>query len=121
MSRNHSTEDATRRRARLRGPEVLGRLSTTTPPSSILTTILENHISIMASNDNVRVASHAGSWYTSTQSQLSSQLDGWLAAVKPPVKCIGPASEGQTEPVLPVPGARMIIAPYVMCEGSNRS
>jgi MEMO1 family protein len=59
----------------------------------------------------IREASHAGSWYTSSGSQLSSQLDGWLNAVKQPIKCIGPNSEGQNVDTLPVPGARVIIAP----------
>lgn len=67
----------------------------------------------MAEKQVVREASHAGSWYTSSKSQLSSQLDSWLAAVKPPVECIGPQSRGQSVNELPVPGARMIIAPYV--------
>ncbi|GAM87227.1 hypothetical protein ANO11243_052490 [Dothideomycetidae sp. 11243] len=43
----------------------------------------------------VRQASHAGSWYTASRSQLSSELDGWLADVKTPVQ-----------------GARIIIAPH---------
>ena len=73
----------------------------------------------MAEKQVIREASHAGSWYTSSASQLSSQLEGWLAAVKPPVKCIGPQSEGQMFPGLPVPGARMIIAPYVICSGRS--
>ncbi|KAK5126599.1 hypothetical protein LTR85_009533 [Meristemomyces frigidus] len=66
----------------------------------------------MSSRQVVRDASHAGSWYAASKSQLSSQLDGWLAAVKPPVQCIGSRSEGQTVPELPVPGARVIIAPH---------
>ncbi|KAK5109098.1 hypothetical protein LTR62_007555 [Meristemomyces frigidus] len=66
----------------------------------------------MAGKETVRKASHAGSWYTSSKSQLNSQLDGWLAAVGTPLKCIGPRSEGQTVSELPVAGARMIIAPH---------
>ncbi len=65
----------------------------------------------MAGRDIVRDASHAGSWYTDSKLQLSSQLDGWLAAVNPPVNLIAPGSEGQTVSELPVPNARMIIAP----------
>lgn len=61
----------------------------------------------------IREASHAGSWYSDSKTKLNSQLDGWLDAVHPPVACIGPQSEGQTQSDLPVPGARMIIAPYV--------
>ncbi|KAF4549654.1 MEMO1-like protein [Elsinoe fawcettii] len=62
---------------------------------------------------SIREASHAGSWYTSSGSQLSSQLDGWLNEVKTPVKGIG-ASSGTSvsENALPVPGARIIIAPH---------
>lgn len=59
----------------------------------------------------VREASHAGSWYSSSKSQLSSQLDGWLADVKAPLKCIGPHTSSQTVDGLPAPGARVIIAP----------
>lgn len=59
----------------------------------------------------VRDPSHAGSWYSSSKSQLSSQLDGWLDAVQPPVTCIGPQSEGETVSEMPVKGARVIIAP----------
>lgn len=61
---------------------------------------------------SVREASHAGSWYSSSKSQLSSQLDGWLEKVPTPVKCIGPQSSGETVDSLPVPGARVIIAPH---------
>ncbi|KAK4547209.1 hypothetical protein LTR36_001430 [Oleoguttula mirabilis] len=66
----------------------------------------------MSKKGLVRDASHAGSWYTASKAQLSSQLDGWLAAVKIPVQCIGPLSEGQTVTELPTPGARVIIAPH---------
>jgi hypothetical protein len=48
-----------------------------------------------------RVASHAGSWYSSRASTLSGELDEWLAQV--------PTSIDGKE--LPVPGARVIIAP----------
>lgn len=60
----------------------------------------------------VRNASHAGSWYSSRQSELSSQLDGWLNAVPPSIKCIGPESSGQTVDTIPQPNARVIIAPH---------
>lgn len=70
----------------------------------------------MAEKQIIREASHAGSWYTSNGSQLNSQLDSWLAAVKAPVQCIGPQSKGQNVSNLPVAGARMIIAPYVSFE-----
>lgn len=48
-----------------------------------------------------RAASHAGSWYTAGPSILSSELDGWLAKVVKDSK----------EKELPIPGARVIIAP----------
>lgn len=67
----------------------------------------------MSDGQIIREASHAGSWYSASKSQLSSQLDGWLSAVDGPVSCIGPQSNGQQLQELPVPGARMIIAPYV--------
>ncbi|QSZ30951.1 hypothetical protein DSL72_000510 [Monilinia vaccinii-corymbosi] len=51
---------------------------------------------------NTREASHAGSWYTSNPSILSNELDAWLAQV--------PSSIEDTK--LPVPGARVIIAPH---------
>ncbi|KAK4983516.1 hypothetical protein LTR66_008801 [Elasticomyces elasticus] len=61
---------------------------------------------------SVRKASHAGSWYSSSKAQLSSQLDGWLNAVSAPVKCIGAvSSSGEPVAELPVPRARVIIAP----------
>jgi hypothetical protein len=65
----------------------------------------------MSSKQIVRNPSHAGSWYTSSKSQLNSQLDGWLDDVKTPVTCIGPQTEGQQVQELPVPGARIIIGP----------
>ncbi|OXV09668.1 hypothetical protein Egran_02568 [Elaphomyces granulatus] len=48
-----------------------------------------------------RKASHAGSWYSANRSKLIQQLDQWLAA-------------GQTDGLgsLPIPGARIIIAPH---------
>jgi MEMO1 family protein len=51
-----------------------------------------------------RAASHAGSWYTASPSILSSELDGWLAKVVDGSKGIN----------LPIPGARVIIAPLVL-------
>lgn len=65
----------------------------------------------MASGQIIRDASHAGSWYTDSKPQLSSQLDGWLAAVTSPVTAIGPLSNGDAVDAVPVPGARIIIAP----------
>ena len=50
-----------------------------------------------------REASHAGSWYEDDPDQLSSQLDEFLKAVPETL-------DGSN---LPVPGARVIIAPYV--------
>ncbi|KAH6724740.1 MEMO1 family [Leptodontidium sp. MPI-SDFR-AT-0119] len=49
-----------------------------------------------------RAASHAGSWYSSRGTTLSNELDQWLAQV--------PDSIDGTQ--LPVPGARIIIAPH---------
>jgi hypothetical protein len=69
------------------------------------------HDSIMSNRQIIRDPSHAGSWYTSSKSQLNSQLDGWLDDVKTPLKCIGPQTEGQEVKDLPVPGARIIIGP----------
>ncbi|CAK3981251.1 Hypothetical predicted protein [Lecanosticta acicola] len=66
----------------------------------------------MSTKQIIREASHAGSWYTDNEAQLNRQLDGWLHAVSTPVSCIGPQSEGESIPQLPVPGARMIIAPH---------
>jgi hypothetical protein len=88
--------------------------STTTPsPPSYLqpSTYLTSSTSKMSSKQIIRNPSHAGSWYTSSKSQLNSQLDGWLDDVKTPVTCIGPRTEGQQVDQLPVPGARIIIGP----------
>jgi hypothetical protein len=82
-----------------------------TPSNSyfdIQTTLLTSN---MSSKQIVRDPSHAGSWYTSSKSQLNSQLDGWLDAVETPITCIGPHTEGQQVDQLPVSGARIIIGP----------
>ncbi|PWY91191.1 UPF0103-domain-containing protein [Aspergillus heteromorphus CBS 117.55] len=50
-----------------------------------------------------REASHAGSWYSDSQHTLTRQLDQWLAQVPDEIDGIGS---------LPVPGARIIIAPH---------
>lgn len=60
---------------------------------------------------STRDPSHAGSWYSSSKSQLSSQLDGWLSKVDPPITPIGQVSSQESLSTLPVPGARVIIAP----------
>lgn len=52
-----------------------------------------------------REASHAGSWYSDNQRVLTRQLDQWLGQVPGELEKIGS---------LPVPGARVIIAPYVI-------
>jgi MEMO1 family protein len=49
-----------------------------------------------------RRASHAGSWYSNVRSKLTQQLDQWLAAVPSEIEGLGS---------LPIPGARVIIAP----------
>ena len=50
---------------------------------------------------SIRAAKHAGSWYEEDPRTLSEQLDGWLSKVPDNVK-------GDD---LPIPGARVIIAP----------
>lgn len=49
-----------------------------------------------------RKASHAGSWYSDSQRHLTRQLDQWLGQVPDEIQGIGR---------LPVPGARVVIAP----------
>jgi len=51
----------------------------------------------------VREASHAGSWYSSNGRQLAQQLDEWLDQVP---------SNALAEGLLPLPGARVVIAPH---------
>ncbi|KAF2089191.1 UPF0103-domain-containing protein [Saccharata proteae CBS 121410] len=58
-----------------------------------------------------REASHAGSWYSDSWAELSSQLDGWLAAVPDKTNGIRPGSS-DTELEIPSSGARAIIAPH---------
>lgn len=74
----------------------------------------------MAEKPVVRDPTHAGSWYTSKGSELDKQLSGWLGAVRPPVNCIVPQSQGEHLEQLPVPGARVIIGPYVMFESCEK-
>lgn len=50
-----------------------------------------------------RQALHAGSWYSKNASTLTKQLDGWLGQVPDTLDHVGP---------LPVPKARVIIAPH---------
>ncbi|KAF9888319.1 hypothetical protein FE257_008752 [Aspergillus nanangensis] len=50
-----------------------------------------------------RYASHAGSWYSDNQTTLTRQLDQWLAQVPDEIEGVG---------TLPLPGARIIIAPH---------
>ncbi|KAL4891792.1 MEMO1 family [Aspergillus ambiguus] len=50
-----------------------------------------------------RDASHAGSWYSDNQRTLARQLDQWLAQVPDHIEGVGS---------LPIPGARVIIAPH---------
>jgi predicted class III extradiol MEMO1 family dioxygenase len=52
-----------------------------------------------------RAASHSGSWYSDDRGALTHQLDQWLAQVPDAIEGVGS---------LPVPGARIIIAPYVL-------
>ncbi|KAL4912790.1 MEMO1 family [Aspergillus aurantiobrunneus] len=50
-----------------------------------------------------RAASHSGSWYSDDRRALTHQLDQWLAQVPDTIEGLGS---------LPVPGARIIIAPH---------
>ncbi|KAL4998842.1 MEMO1 family [Aspergillus recurvatus] len=50
-----------------------------------------------------RAASHAGSWYSGNRQTLTLQLDQWLERVPDALEGLGS---------LPVPGARIIIAPH---------
>ncbi|KAJ5919778.1 UPF0103/Mediator of ErbB2-driven cell motility (Memo-related) [Penicillium verhagenii] len=52
-----------------------------------------------------RRAYHAGSWYSDSSRTLTGQLDGWLAQVPDTLENVGS---------LPVPGARVIIAPLFL-------
>ena len=71
-------------------------LLTTTPD----TLNLDPSTDIMASREPL----HAGSWYSDSTRTLTRQLDDWLAQVPDSLDPVGS---------LPVPGARVIIAPYV--------
>ena len=46
---------------------------------------------------------HAGSWYSDSAHTLTRQLDAWLGQVPDSIDNVG---------LLPVSGARVIIAPY---------
>ncbi|KAF2009328.1 UPF0103-domain-containing protein [Aaosphaeria arxii CBS 175.79] len=59
-----------------------------------------------------REASHAGSWYSHKENELSRQLDSWLDAVPSSTTPIGHASAVQGPLTLPTQGARAIIAPH---------
>ncbi|KAL2857115.1 MEMO1 family [Aspergillus pseudoustus] len=50
-----------------------------------------------------RAASHSGSWYSDDRDALTHQLDQWLAQVPGAIQGVGS---------LPVPGARVVIAPH---------
>ena len=50
-----------------------------------------------------RAASHSGSWYSDDPRGLTRQLDQWLSQVPESIEGLGS---------LPVPGARIVIAPY---------
>jgi MEMO1 family protein len=63
-----------------------------------------------------RVASHAGSWYSAAPKELSATLDEWLEEIGSHVKEvdveIGDSARQCLEwNTLPIPGARVIIAP----------
>lgn len=97
-------------------PHLCYKDTTRTTSTFIIALLLRPRIKLtsrymMSNKQVIRDPSHAGSWYTSSKSQLNSQLDGWLDDVKTPLKCIGPQTEGQEVKGLPVPGARIIIGP----------
>jgi hypothetical protein len=73
---------------------------TLNPSISLRTTTKTEIPYIMAS----REAAHAGSWYSGSARALTRELDAWLAQVPESLDKVGS---------LPVPGARVIIAPYV--------
>jgi hypothetical protein len=52
---------------------------------------------------DVRKAEHAGSWYSNSKSQLTAQLDEWLAQVPSDIPGIGN---------VPIAGARVVISPH---------
>lgn len=54
-----------------------------------------------------RKASHAGSWYSADGATLTKQLERWLGNVDNSVEGVGN---------IPQPGARVIIAPYVVVQ-----
>lgn len=56
-----------------------------------------------------REASHAGSWYSDDGPTLSRQLDRYLDQVPDEIEGVGQ---------LPIPGARIIIGPYVIIPSS---
>ncbi|ORX98426.1 MEMO1 family [Clohesyomyces aquaticus] len=59
-----------------------------------------------------RPATHAGSWYSASKSELSRQLDGWLSDVPASTTPIGTVSSQQGSVAIPHKGARAIIAPH---------
>lgn len=65
------------------------------------TNLFKLHSRLKRQKMSTRAASHAGSWYEEDPRTLSKQLDGWLSKVPNDVK-------GDE---LPIPGARVIIAP----------
>lgn len=67
-------------------------------------------------NMTSRPASHAGSWYTASPTKLSAELDEWLAMVgNTPQKDKNGEVEDMLKGItLPIPRARLIIAPYVL-------
>jgi predicted class III extradiol MEMO1 family dioxygenase len=52
-----------------------------------------------------RKALHSGTWYSDHGPTLADQLDQWLNEVPDEIPGVG---------TLPIPGARIIIAPYVL-------
>ncbi|KAL4936416.1 hypothetical protein BDV06DRAFT_205109 [Aspergillus oleicola] len=94
-------------RASPRFPSATFTTTTTTLPSTINNShILAISLSLEPNKQPSmpsRAASHSGSWYSNDPRALTRQLDQWLAQVPDTIEGLGS---------LPVPGARIIIAPH---------
>jgi hypothetical protein len=87
-----------------------------TPPSSDNLFTYEQQTFTMSRSTSLlsRHATHAGTWYSDDDDKLSNDLDSWLNAVPEPVKGIGSISKQEPPISYPVPGAKVIIAPYAL-------
>lgn len=70
---------------------------------------------------STRRASHAGSWYSASRSELSSQLAEWFAQVPERAPSIRAAGNDSGAAALPVKGARVIIGPSVLAALSTET